>query len=158
MNDVIKLSREEKYLLNALEKYPDRLKEFKTNDKLVLYLKKKLSHPGSNIDRSLKKTEVIELLKLINRADLIDALNNMILPSFPVTFTELLSHQVECKSTNEYKSVENYSAHRKINYNYLLKDLKLKWIESNFELTKADLLSQVDASCLEKYTPKRKKK
>jgi len=157
LDKTIKLSREEKYLLNALQQHSSKITRMQSNNQIVNYFKKQLTHPKSNLDRSLKKSEAIEVLKYTNLPNLIDEINELILPSFPIAYADLMSYSLYDHTTKQTRAIETYLKSGKLKYNQLLKDLKLKWIDSDFKLTKHDLLSLIDQQFLEQYIPKSKK-
>ena len=157
LDKTIKLSREEKYLLNALQQHSSKITRMQSNNQIVNYFKKQLTNPKSNLDRSLKKSEAIEVLKYTNLPNLIDEINELILPSFPIAYADLMSYSLYDHTTKQTRAIETYLKSGKLKYNQLLKDLKLKWIDSDFKLTKHDLLSLIDQQFLEQYIPKSKK-
>ena len=68
-------TREEKYLLHAIFKYEKILKD-KKDEEIIDYLKTEMAKKKSNQDRALRKNESIELVKLLGKSHLVDAINN----------------------------------------------------------------------------------
>jgi hypothetical protein len=156
MNDRIKLSNDEKYLLNALREHVDKIKKIESNENILKYFEKEFIQPKSNTDRPLKKSEAIEILKYTNKSVLINDLKCMVIPVFPLSYKDIINHQVCISPTKETKSLENLILSRKLKYNYMLKDLKKKWIDSDCKLTKQNLLDFINDEYIENYVKKTK--
>ena len=157
INDRIKLSNDEKYLLSALREHVDKINKIESNENIIKYFEKQFVQPKSNIDRSLKKSEAVEILKYTNKPHLINDLNSMVIPIFPLSYKDIINHQVLNSLTKETKSLENYTSNRKLKYNYMLKDLKKKWIDSECKLTKQNILDLITDQYIENYMTKIKK-
>lgn len=62
LDKTIKLSREEKYIINALQQHSSKITRMQSNNQIVNYFKKEQTHPKSNLDRSFKNIYNISLL------------------------------------------------------------------------------------------------
>jgi len=155
----IKLSKNEKYLLNALSKFEKPLSELTSKEDILQYLLKQFLYTKSNKDKSLRKHEAIELLKYLDKGHLIQAVNDLTLPVFKLTTVNLLNHQVFDETTNSLIRIEEIKdILKKYKLNLILNDLKSKWIESEFKLTETELLNMVDMKYLQKFVSKVKGK
>ena len=61
MSENLKLSREETYLLYALNKYVPLLKLHQSDKKAIEFMRREFVRSNSNINRPLKKKEAIEI-------------------------------------------------------------------------------------------------
>jgi hypothetical protein len=155
LNLKIKLSKEEKYILNALFEHVPVIEKMKSNEEILSYFEKQLVHPKSNMDKSLNKTEAIEILKYSGKSFLINEIKNMELKVFPFVYTDFLNHSFYDEATKELKNLEYFTPINKIKYSYFIRDLKLKWIDSNFTMTKQDIFNLIDINYLKKYIKKK---
>ena len=96
------LTREEKYLLHAIFKYEKILKD-KKDEEIIDYLKTEMATKKSNQDRALRKNESIELVRLLGKSHLIDAINNI-----QISNTNLNKQFVGIKLSDE---VNNHKKH-----------------------------------------------
>lgn len=144
----MKLSNEEKYLFHAIKKYENVLAAEKNDEQIIRYLTKELAYPRALIDRPLKKMEAIELLKYLNRTDLIETISKIQLPVFEINYKDLNEHRVFIKSKKKLITIEEYSKENKLRFSYILYDLKVKWIDSFFKIQKTELLAQIDENYL----------
>lgn len=114
----------------------------------------------SNQDRALRKNESIELVKLLEKKHLIEAIKNITIPSFNINISLLTSHEIYCDELKQNIKIDDYQIKNslRINYNSLLYDLKLKWINSNFTLNEQDLLKSVNKELVNNYAIKKKQK
>jgi hypothetical protein len=152
----MKVSNDEKFLIYAIVKYQkiiDDNKDFLNKKELVLErLKRDFISSKGNKQRPLKKTEAIEMMKYFDRSDYISDIENMILPEFSITHQTILTHKIFDESLNKEITIEEYDpAKKKLRLGYIFKDLKEKWIESDFKLTNKQLLSMINMQTLMNY-------
>ena len=91
---------------------------------------------------------------------MIEAIKNITIPSFNISISLLTSHEIYCDELKQNIKIEDYQIKNslRINYNSLLYDLKLKWINSNFTLKEQDLLKSVNKELINNYAIKKKQK
>jgi hypothetical protein len=153
----LRLSNDETYLLKALEKYVPRVSEFKNNKDLIEYFKREFCRSKSNVDRSLRKIEAIEILKYCDKFELIEKIENIKLPIFSINSNSILNHRFYDNESKKIVSVNDMFAKKKLRINKILFNLKEEWIDSNFTITDENLLQKVDNFFLENYVVIKKK-
>lgn len=151
LNERIKLSNEEKYLMLAIMKYEKMLRDEQDQEKIVEFLTKQFVYPKAILDRPLRKDEAIEIMKYLNKPELLERISQIKVPEFSLNYKDLNEHKMFDEDSNSFFRLEDYSKLRKIRFNFLLNDLKNKWIDSNFKLTNQELLKLIDLKYLQEY-------
>lgn len=138
--------------MHAIFKYENAFQNEKDDEKLLEFIKREMVRPKAVLDSSLSVKEAIEILKYLNRVDIAEKVLKIKAPHFDLNNQDLQNHRVLLKETNTYKDLEAYSKHiAQIRFNALLVNLKIKWIDSNFEITKSKLLELIDEEYLKKF-------
>ena len=157
MNDRIKLSNSERRLLLALNKYESCLKSLNDNDdKILEFLRKQIYQEKMNKDCGLKLNDAIELVKYTDKIHLIDKINRFEFPKFQISAHDILNHKILDDKTNQMISVEDYCKGSLLRVNYILNNIRNRWIESNFSISFKDLLNEIDIIYLSKFISKKK--
>lgn len=132
----------------AIQKYEKIIENERDNERLFQLMRTELANPKAINDKPLKKSEVVEILKYLDRTDLINEIENLQVPKFGLNLSHILKHKIFVAEQNSYLTLEDYSNHHKIRFNYLLNNLNSKWIESNLTLTNEQLLNMIDQQFL----------
>ncbi len=120
------------------------------------FLRKEIYHEKINKDRGLKVADAIELMKYMNKPNLIDNINKFEYPKFKISPNDILKHKILDDKTNQMISVEDFCKGSLLRVNYILNNLRDKWIESNFSISFIDLLNEIDITYLSKFISKKK--
>lgn len=151
------MSNEERYLLISIKKFENVFIEFKNDKKALEYLLKQFVLPKSVHDRPLRKVEAVELMKYLDRTELIDIINNLKIPQFQINFRTISEKKIFDSNKQEMVTLEQYAKKNKIRISALLTDLKLKWINSNFEMTDQEILSLINENYVQNFQNKKTK-
>lgn len=157
MDQRIKLSNEEKHLLIAIKRFESIFIDFENDKKALEFLLKQFALPKSVYDRPLRKSEAIELMKYLDRKDLIDTIQNLTIPVFTINLKIINELKIFDSERKLMVSFENFSKNKKIRLSALLLDLKLKWIDSNFKMSDEDILGLVNEDYVLKFQNKNQK-
>lgn len=157
LSENLKLSREETYLLYALNKYVPLLKLHQSDKKAIEFMRREFVRSNSNINRPLKKKEAIEIAKYCNRSNLIESIQNINISKFDVNpFRKKVEDYLN--ENNDSKNFEKLIKSKRFRFNYLTNDLREKWIDSNFTLTHEELINSLTKDVLDSYIVSKKKK
>lgn len=151
------MSNDEKHLLISIKKFENVFLKYENDKKALEYLLKQFVLPKSVHDRPLRKIEAIELMKYLNRTDLIDTIKNFKIPQFQINYKTICEIKIFDSDKQEMVTLEQYSKTKKIRISALLTDLKIKWVNSNFEMTNHDILSQINESYVQSFQNKKTK-
>ncbi|RMZ95381.1 CCA tRNA nucleotidyltransferase mitochondrial [Brachionus plicatilis] len=135
----IRLSNEERHLLIAIKRFENIFNEFDSDEKQFVL-------PKSVHDRPLRKTEAFELMKYLDRIEMIETIKKLKIPEFKINYKMINEQKIFDSSNQEMITVEKYSKTKKIRLSAMLLDLKLRWINSNFAMSEDDILGVVDES------------
>jgi hypothetical protein len=138
-----------------LNKYEEKVKLLNENDKILKFLRKEIYKEKINKDRGLKLDDAIELMKYVSKIDLIEKIKKFEFPKFQISANDILNHKMLDVKTSEMISVEDYCKGSLLRVNYVLKNLRNKWIESNFSLSFNDLLNEINVDYLSKFISKK---
>ncbi|CAF0827092.1 unnamed protein product [Brachionus calyciflorus] len=148
LDERIKLSNDEKSTMLAIKKYENVLDSFNTVEEIIEFFTKQFLIPKSSKEKSLRKEQIVELMKYLDRMDLADQILALELPNFPLNFKNINQHKIFDSNKQKLVTMEDYSKEYKIRLNHLISELKHKWIDSNFSLTQQDLLNLIDEKLL----------
>ena len=152
LTDRLKLSNDEVYLLEALNKYVPIINEMSNdNDEMIEFLRRELTRPKSNLYRQLRINEAIEIAKYCNKSNMIERIKQIQVPVFYLNSADLLNCEYYDEDSRQTKTFSQYYGSKKVRVNALLNELKLLWVNSNFHLTQAELMKSVNNQFLEKF-------
>jgi hypothetical protein len=136
--------------MHAIKKYETSVTSDQSDEWVLDYFRREMANPNAIKNRPLKTKECIEVVKYLNRLDLIAKLEAIRVPKFELNILDLEKHQQKIQPTQSLDKNLKF----KLNFGLMLKDLRLKWIDSDFTLTNEDLLKSIDEKSLQKYTKK----
>lgn len=142
--------------MHAIWKYKNKFQK-EASDKLLSFIKKEMVRPNAVLKSSLDKNDVIEILKYVDRVDLIDQVKRISLPLFMIKHDDLSSHVIKVEDLNKTMSLSQYTKEiNGIKFNSILTDLKIKWIDSDFKMSKGELLNIVNETYLKDFIREKK--
>lgn len=142
--------------MHAIWKYKNKFRE-EDSDKLLSLIKQEMVRPNAVLKSPLDKNDVIEILKYVDRVDLIDQAKRISLPLFMVKHDDLSNHVVKVEHINKTMSLNQYTKEiNGIKFNSILTDLKIKWIDSDFKISKGELLNIVNENYLKDFLREKK--
>ena len=142
--------------MHAIWKYKNKFRE-EDSDKLLSFIKQEMVRPNAVLKSSLDKNDVIEILKYVDRVDLIDQAKRISLPLFMVKHDDLSNHMVKVEHINKTMNLNQYTKEiNGIKFNSILTDLKIKWIDSDFKISKGELLNIVNENYLKDFLREKK--
>jgi hypothetical protein len=154
----IKPSNEEKSLLSALKKFTKPLQELNDDAKILKALKREFVNPKANKEKPLRKSESIELIKLLDRVHLIEVINNMVVPVLKINAGSLREHEIKDPQTKQLIKLDDLNNKSPVAFNQMLYDLKMNWIESDFKLSNEQLLSKINEETIQNYFIKKRER
>lgn len=142
--------------MHAIWKYKNKFRE-EDSDKLLSFIKQEMVRPNAVLKSPLDKNDVIEILKYVDRVDLIDQAKRISLPLFMIKHDDLSNHMVKVEHINKTMSLNQYTKEiNGIKFNSILTDLKIKWIDSDFKMSKEELLNIVNETYLKDFIREKK--
>jgi hypothetical protein len=142
--------------MHAIWKYKNKFRE-EDSDKLLSFIKQEMVRPNAVLKSPLDKNDVIEILKYVDRVDLIDQAKRISLPLFMIKHDDLSNHMVKVEHINKTMSLNQYTKEiNGIKFNSILTDLKIKWIDSDFKISKEELLNIVNETYLKDFIREKK--
>lgn len=142
--------------MHAIWKYKNKFRE-EDSDKLLSFIKQEMVRPNAVLKSPLDKNDVIEILKYVDRVDLIDQAKRISLPLFMVKHDDLSNHMVKVEHINKTMNLNQYTKEiNGIKFNSILTDLKIKWIDSDFKISKGELLNIVNENYLKDFLREKK--
>ena len=145
--------------MHAILKYENKLRNERDPERLVMFLTQEMSRRRAVLDSPLELEAAIEALKFIYRLDMIEKVRQTHRPAFKVSFLDLNNHLMFVSQLKTKISLEEYAKKfDQIRFKEILSDLKTKWIDSEFKLTKEELLNLIDENYLIKFLIERKTK
>lgn len=142
--------------MHAIWKYKNKFQK-EASDKLLSFIKQEMVRPNAVLKSSLDKNDVIEILKYVDRVDLIDQVKRISLPLFMIKHDDLSSHVIKVEDLNKTMSLSQYTKEiNGIKFNSILTDLKIKWIDSDFKMSKGELLNIVNETYLKDFIREKK--
>ena len=108
----------------------------------------------------LKLHEAIELVKYLDKSHLIDDLKRLEIPKFDLNALMIFNLEIIDEKTQQPMKLNDYLVENrlKIKTAQIVYDLRMLWIESNYELSTGDLLKKCDLKFLENYITAKKSK
>lgn len=155
----LKLTKAEAYLLYALDKYVPIVNSMESEEEILVFLNKEFVRGRSNVDRSLKKVEAFEIVKYCKRSNLIEKIREMIFPRFELNANskELHGLMILDPFRNEKLGFVDLVNARKLRANRMVSDLREKWIDSDFSMSRQELVNSLDEATLSSYVNLTKK-
>lgn len=142
--------------MHAIWKYKNKFRQ-EDSDKLLSFIKQEMVRPNAVLKSPLDKNDVIEILKYVDRVDLIDQAKRISLPLFMIKHDDLLNHVVKVEHLNKPMSLNHYTKEiNGIKFNSILTDLKIKWIDSDFKMSKGELLNIINETYLKDFMREKK--
>lgn len=99
--------------------------------------------------RPVRKHDLIELVKYMNKLEYTHDIENLTWPKFELDAATLAQHTLRGSNETVHEMITRKK--QKLSVNRLLGDLKKQWIDSNFEMSQEQLLSSLDEGVINNY-------
>ena len=141
-------------------KFESQIRNAPDDGDILRLIKRAFADPKSNMKAPLKLQEAIELLKYLDKSHLINDLKRIEIPKFDLNALMIFSLEIMNEKTQQPMKLNDYLIENqlKIKTGQIVYDLRMLWIESNYELSTEDLLKKCDFKFLENYISAKKSK